>query len=392
MKLSEILIDGAPAGFSYFIDGVKVIMVAPRHRGIDVFTISSKKYCFEDQSIEAGEVVGGLGLAAFWIYDKEGSGCTLRVVVERTVTVDELVAAKRVSPTVPVEDVNQGKPTTSLQPTPTSTETNLTKEKAMSSTQKETNVKSPIQELKDHVSQYGRITLYTMLEFTKSSGGLVTLAGMFCNFKQNGVLFEFRVPAFQEMVTTFEDQSIKLKAYQCPRSGYCYSASIKTTNGCIREIRFLSIGSNNSIELDEIIASLNTAELNKPSDQTELVQQLQKRLNELEKTVADLKKESADVVKSFKFSDLLEHFSSTTGYRIYLGDNEINRYYNTPVTGIVLYDGKRLVAEFDNQDLTPLEYPSTGLMSYNVLATDGKYYNLRVTGYQAANEEEFFSK
>ena len=261
----------------------------------------------------------------------------------------------------------------------------------MPSTQKETNVKSPIQELKDHVSQYGRITLYTMLEFTKSSGGLVTLAGMFCNFKQNGVLFEFRVPAFQEMVTTFEDQSIKLKAYQCPRSGYCYSASIKTTNGCIREIRFLSIGSNNSIELDEIIASLNTAELNKPSDQTELVQQLQKRLRELEKTVADLKKETVNGEKPFQLSDLLGHIPSAAGYRFYLDDKEITVFHSTLDGSLIAETGAQTII-FQNQDLVELEYPPSRLMSYTVLETYGKYYNLRVTAEHVANEEEFFSK
>lgn len=434
MKLSEILVNGVPNGFSYFIDGVKVIMVAPRHRGIDVFTISSKKYCFEDQSIEAGEVVGGLGLAAFWIYDKEGSGCTLRVVVERTVTVEEIVAAKRDASTAQVEDVNKDKHQVAqdtsdettrsflaqlhesaqkkyvevvdqylaqqfaqhannpeIKPNSIATEPNLVKEKAMSSTQKETKEENLIQKLKQDVAQHGYIKLSTMLGVTKSCGGHVTLAGMFCNFKQWCHLFEARVSEFQEVPTTFNDQPVELKAYQ-RQCNFGFSTSVKTVTGHHREISFLSIDKDIALELDKIISSQGRSTLDKPSDQTELVRQLQKRLDELEKTVADLKKESTDEVKLFKFSDLFDHISSTTGYRIYLGDNEITGYHNTPVSGIVLYDGKRLVAEFDNQQLIPLEHPSTGLMSYNVLATDGEYYNLRVTGEQVANEEEYFSK
>ena len=361
MKLSEILIDGAPAGFSYYIDGVQVSMTIPQKQGFDTVTANGKKYRFEDQSIEIDGVDGDSALAAFWVCDKEGVGCVLRVVETRTVTVGELVAA-RGFPIVQVEDDNKGEPTQSLQPTPTST-------------QKETKSESVVRMLKQDVAQHGHIKLSTMWEVTKSCGGHVTLTDQFCNFKQ---------------WCYFNDQAVELKAHQ-RQCNFDFSTSVKTVTGHHREISFLSIDKDIALELDKIISSQHRSTLDKPSDQTELVQQLQKRLDELEKTVADLKKETANGQKPFKLSDLLGHIPSAAGYRFYLDDKEITVFYSTLDGSLIAETGAQTII-FQNQDLVELEYPPSRLMSYTVLETYGKYYNLRVTCEQPVIEKKFFSK
>lgn len=370
LKLSELQSCLSNPLYRIYLDRVVVEDITVRDGQVEIQTEQSEQHTFPDQELRN---------------DTPGSGCVMTYEITS-------VSGVKMSLHVTVEaatDLNSW--LFQFKPSVTSTETNLTKEKTMPSTQKETKNESLLGKLKQDVEYYGLIKLSTMLEVTKSCGGHVMLSGQFCNFKQWCHLFEARVSKFQEVPTTFNDQPVELKAYQ-RQCNFGFSTSVKTVTGHHREILFLSIDKDIALELDKIIASKGLSTLDKTPDQTELVQQLQKRLDELEKTVADLKKESTGMVKPFKFSDLFDHISSTTGYRIYLGDNEITGYHNTPVSGIVLYDGKRLVAEFDNQQLIPLEHPSTGLMSYNVLATDGEYYNLRVTGYHVANEEEFFSK
>lgn len=260
----------------------------------------------------------------------------------------------------------------------------------MPSTQKETKNESLLGKLKQDVEYYGLIKLSTMLEVTKSCGGHVMLSGQFCNFKQWCHLFEARVSKFQEVPTTFNDQPVELKAYQ-RQCNFGFSTSVKTVTGHHREILFLSIDKDIALELDKIIASKGLSTLDKTPDQTELVQQLQKRLDELEKTVADLKKENSNGGEQFKLSDILGHIPSATGYRFYLDDEEIISLYTSLNCAIVAETSSQKLV-FQNQVLTQIQHSSTGLMLYNVLAIDDKYYNLRATAEHVVNEEIFLSK